>query len=114
MSLAAALIQHTWNLNIAAVLIATLTSRVISSIVNFIINRKVVFKDVANVRKTASKYFALAACQMILSFLLVDLLANGLLHVTGFLNILIKCVVDMCLFVFSYGIQRKWVFKDKK
>lgn len=114
MSLAAALIQHTWNLNIAAVLIATLTSRVISSIVNFIINRKVVFKDVANVRKTASKYFALAICQMILSFLLVDLLANGLLHVTGFLNVLIKCVVDMCLFVFSYGIQRKWVFKDKK
>ena len=113
-SLASALINHTWNLNIAAVLIATLTSRVTSSIVNFIINRKVVFKDVSNVRKTATKYFTLALCQMIASFLLVDLIANGLLHVTGFLNVLIKCVVDMCLFVFSYGIQRKWVFKDKQ
>ena len=113
-SLAGAILNHSWNLNIAAVLIATLTSRVTSSIVNFIINRKVVFKDVSNVRKTASKYFTLAVCQMILSFLLVDLLANGLLHVTGFLNVLIKCVVDMCLFVFSYGIQRKWVFKDKQ
>ena len=113
-SLASALINHTWNHHIAAVLIATLTSRVISSIVNFILNRKVVFKDVADVRKTAVKYFTLALCQMILSFLLVDLLANGLLHVTGFLNVLIKCIVDMCLFVFSYGIQRKWVFKNKK
>lgn len=113
-SLAGALLNHSWNLNIAAVLIATLTSRVTSSIVNFIINRKVVFKDTANVRKTATKYFILAFCQMILSFLLVDLFANGLLHVTGILNVVIKCVVDMCLFVFSYGIQRKWVFKDKK
>lgn len=113
-SLAAALIHQSWNLNIAAVLIATLTSRVTSSIVNFIINRKVVFQDVSNVRKTATKYFTLALCQMIASFLLVDLITNGLLHVTGFLNVLIKCVVDMCLFVFSYGIQRKWVFKDKK
>lgn len=114
MSLAAALIQHTWNLNIAAVLIATLASRVISSIVNFVINRKVVFKDVSNIKATATKYFTLAVCQLILSFVLVDLLTNGLLHVTGFLNVLIKCIVDMCLFVFSYGIQRKWVFKDKK
>lgn len=114
LSLAAALIQQTWNMNIAAVLIATLTSRVTSSIVNYIINRKVVFKDSANVRKTASKYFTLAVCQMILSFLLVDLLSNGVLHVTGFLNVLVKCLVDIFLFVFSYGIQRKWVFKDKK
>ncbi|MBR3243604.1 MAG: GtrA family protein, partial [Parasporobacterium sp.] len=113
-SLASALINQTWNMNIAAVLVATLTSRVTSSIVNYILNRKVVFKDQTNIRKTAAKYFTLAVCQMIASFLLVDLIANGLLHVTGFLNVLIKCVVDMCLFVFSYGIQRKWVFKNKK
>ena len=113
-SLAVALLRHTWNLNIAAVLIATLTSRVISSIVNFIINRKVVFKDVDNVGATARRYFTLAICQMFLSFLFVDLFTNGIFHVTGFLNVLIKCVVDICLFVFSYGIQRKWVFKNKK
>lgn len=113
-SLAGAIIHHSWNMNIAAVLIATLTSRVTSSIVNFIINRKVVFKDVSNVRKTATKYFTLAVCQMFLSFILVDLLANGLIHVTGFWNVVIKCIVDMCLFVFSYGIQRKWVFKEKR
>lgn len=113
-SLAISLIRHMWNLNIAAVLIATLVSRVTSSIFNFAVNRKVVFKDVDNVRTTAGKYFTLALCQLILSFVLVDLLANGVFHVTGFLNVLIKCIVDGCLFFFSYGIQRKWVFKNKK
>ncbi len=113
-SLAKALIAHTWNLHIASVLIATLTSRITSSIVNFVINRKVVFKDSANIKKAAAKYFILAFCQMTLSFVFVDLFANGLLHVTGFKNVLVKCLVDMCLFIFSYGVQRKWVFKDKK
>lgn len=113
-SLAAALLQHTWNRHIAAVLIATIGARVISSIVNFILNRKVVFKNVDNLGQTVRRYFTLAVCQMILSFLLVDLLTNGVFHVTGFLNVLIKCVVDIVLFIFSYGIQRKWVFKNKK
>ena len=54
------------------------------------------------------------ACQMLISFLLVDLLAAKVLKVTGALDVLIKCVVDGCLFIFSYGIQRKWVFKNKK
>ena len=95
-------------------LVATIASRVISSVVNYVINRMVVFKAVDNVRSTAVKYYILAACQMLVSFLLVDLLANRLLKVTGVLDVIIKCVVDGCLFVFSYGIQRKWVFANKK
>ncbi len=113
-SLAEAIMSHSWNMNITAVLLATIFSRVISSVVNFIINRKVVFKGVDDVKQTAARYFLLALCQLILSFLLVEFLANGVFHVTGFLNVLIKCVVDGCLFFFSYGIQRKWVFKNKK
>lgn len=113
-SLAVALLRGIWNQNISAVLIATLVSRVISSAFNFLVNRKVVFKGVDNVGKTAAKYFTLAVCQLILSFVLVDLFTNGIFHVTGFLNVLIKCIVDGCLFFFSYGIQRKWVFKNKK
>jgi len=95
-------------------LVATIASRVISSIVNYVLNRKVVFKAVDNVRRTAIRYYILAACQMLISFLLVDLLAAKVLKVTGALDVLIKCVVDGCLFIFSYGIQRKWVFKNKK
>ena len=96
------------------VFICTITSRVISCIVNYILNRKTVFKATDNVAKTAGKYYTLALCQLIASLLLVDLFAVKLLNVTGVLQTVVKCVVDGCLFFFSYGIQRKWVFKNKK
>ena len=112
-ALVMAIFRNTWNATTCH-LVATIASRVISSIVNYILNRKVVFKAVDNVRKTAVRYYILAACQMLISFLLVDLLAGKLLKVTGVLDVIIKCVVDGCLFIFSYGIQRKWVFKNKK
>ena len=94
--------------------IATVMSRVISSIVNYLINRHVVFKAADNAKQTTWRYFLLAACQMAVSYLLVYGLADALLHVNGMWHTLIKCVVDGCLFIFSYGIQRKWVFKNKK
>ncbi|MBQ9030649.1 MAG: bifunctional glycosyltransferase family 2/GtrA family protein [Parasporobacterium sp.] len=112
-ALVMAIFRDVWNPTTCH-LIATIASRVISSIVNYILNRKVVFKAVDNVRKTAVRYYILAACQMLISFLLVDLLAGKLLKVTGILDVVIKCVVDGCLFIFSYGIQRKWVFKNKR
>ena len=113
-SLVNALINQTWDLHISSVLIATIASRVVSSIVNFIINKKIVFKNRGNVGKTAGKYFVLALCQLFISFLLVDFLTNEVFHVTGALNVIIKCVVDGCLFFLSYSIQRKWVFKNSK
>ena len=94
--------------------IAGAASRIISSICNYIINRKIVFKAVDNVRKTAIRYYILAACQMLVSILLVNVFADRILSVAGLWHTVIKCVVDGCLFVFSYGIQRKWVFKNKK
>ena len=112
-ALVMALFRDVWTATTCH-LVATIASRVISSVVNYILNRKVVFKAVDNVRKTAVRYYILAICQMLISFLLVDLLANRVLKVTGVLDVIIKCVVDACLFIFSYGIQRKWVFKNKK
>ena len=95
-------------------ILAGAASRIISSIVNYIINRKVVFKAVDNVKKTAVRYYILAACQMLISILLVHVFADSLLHIRGLWNTVVKCVVDACLFIFSYGIQRRWVFKNKK
>ena len=113
-SFIAAIFQGKWNLYITTNLIATVASRVISSIVNFIINRKVVFKDCSDLGGTVKRYYLLALCQMLLSFILVDLLTDCVFCVMGFWSVVIKCVVDACLFIFSYGIQRKWVFKNKK
>ncbi|MBR6349792.1 MAG: bifunctional glycosyltransferase family 2/GtrA family protein [Lachnospiraceae bacterium] len=95
-------------------IIATVSSRVISSIVNYIINRKVVFKATDNAAQTTWRYFLLALCQMAVSYGLVYGIADALLHVSGLWHTVVKCVVDGCLFLFSYGIQRKWVFKHKK
>lgn len=113
-SFIAAIFHDKWNLYITTNLIATVASRVISSIVNFVLNRKVVFKDVSNLAGTAVRYYILAMCQLFLSFLFVDLLADAVFHVMGFWSVVIKCVVDGCLFFFSYGIQRKWVFRNRK
>lgn len=95
-------------------LIAGISSRVISSIVNYIINRKIVFKAVDNVARTAVRYYILAAVQMLISVLLVHVFADRVLQITGLWNTVVKCIVDGGLFVFSFGIQRKWVFKNKK
>ena len=95
-------------------IIAGASSRIISSIVNYMINRKIVFKAVDDVKSTAIRYYILAVCQMLVSILLVNVFADTLLHVSGLWHTVVKCVVDACLFVFSYGIQRKWVFKNKK
>lgn len=95
-------------------LIATVSSRVISSAVNFILNRRVVFKAADNFGQTARRYFILAIIQMLISYVLVYLLADRVLRITGMWHTVVKCVVDGCLFLFSYSIQRKWVFKNKK
>ena len=95
------------------VLICTIASRVISSIFNYILNRNGVFKSVDNVRSTAVKYYILAICQMGASYGLVYFFTH-ILKVGGVLELIVKCVVDLCLFIFSYNIQRRWVFKNKK
>jgi glycosyltransferase involved in cell wall biosynthesis len=95
------------------VLICTIASRVVSSVFNYILNRKGVFKSVDNVGSTAVKYYILAICQMGASYGLVYFFTH-ILHVKGVVELIVKCVVDLCLFIFSYNIQRRWVFKNKK
>lgn len=95
------------------VLICTIASRVISSIVNYFLNRNGVFKSAEGVKSTVVKYYILAICQMGASYGLVFLFTS-LLKVTGVVELIVKCVVDLCLFIFSYNIQRRWVFKSKK
>lgn len=90
-----------------------LIARVLSSALNFTLNRKTVFKSKESVAKTALKYYILAACMLAVSMLLVDLFAVRILNIGGFPEVLLKCVVDIILFIVSYTVQRKWVFKKK-
>ncbi len=92
--------------------VATVGARVVSSVFNYTLNRKVVFKSDADVKKSLVKYFLLAICQVTVSFLLVDLIAEKWLGLgASFLESIIKMIVDLVLFLISYQIQQRWVFR---
>jgi len=92
---------------------AAFIARIISSLLNYVINAKVVFKDVANV-KTLVKYYGLAAMQITVSAGVVFLMEQVLCVTTPGLSTVLKIVVDTVLFFFSFRIQHKWVFNEKE
>ena len=93
-------------------LAATAGARVVSSVVNFLLNRRLVFRSKSAAGRSAGRYFLLAAAQCGLSALLVYLI-NTLLGASNVMETAVKIPVDMLLFLISYSIQKKWVFKDK-
>ncbi len=96
------------------VFIATAVGRVISSIYNFLMNQRLVFKSKGNVVSSAVKYFILAASQGIVSSGLVYVFSYKVFNLDGsILESAVKVVVDTMLFVVSFYVQRKWVFKHQ-
>lgn len=89
----------------AHVVMATVLARVISSLFNYYVNRTVVFHS--NPRRSLVKYFSLVGMQMAASALLVYLLF--LLFRNG--EVVLKVIVDSFLFIVSYYVQKRWVFK---
>ncbi len=93
------------------VLIATVVARVISSIVNYILNRNAVFESNTSVRRSMWKYYLLCFVQMICAaagvFGLSALFGGG----EAMEGLLYKPVVDVLLFLVSYQVQQRWVFK---
>ena len=91
--------------------LAAFFARVISSLINYLINAKVVFEGQTN-RKTLIRYYILAAVQIIVSAAVVFLFENLLSISSAFLSTLVKIMVDTVLFFFSFRIQHIWVFND--
>jgi dolichol-phosphate mannosyltransferase len=95
--------------NAAQITISVFAARVFSSLLNFFVNKKVVFGNKASHRKTMAKYFALAVANFSASSLGVialDHILNG--HVVW-----AKIITDTLLFFASFLVQRKWVFKNQ-
>lgn len=88
------------------VLVATVASRLLSSIVNFTINRKLVFHSQRGLLGTLCRYYALSICLMLTSALLVTVFNNWL---PGW-EPLLKLIADVLLFLFSFRIQQRFVF----
>ncbi|MBQ9541081.1 bifunctional glycosyltransferase family 2/GtrA family protein [Ruminococcus sp.] len=89
--------------------VSNLTARVLSSIFNFMLNKKLVFGNKENLAKSALKYFSLAAVILTVNTLLLELLARYAVK-----NAYIaKIIVEVLLFMFSWTMQRCFVFKKK-
>lgn len=88
---------------------STVLARVISSVYNYLMNYKFVFRSREKGIYAASKYFTLAVLQMMCSALFVTIAVKGIpaLHETP-----AKIIVDTILFFISYQIQKKIVFRS--
>ena len=96
-------------------MVAAVGARAVSSVLNFFMNRKLVFQSEEKLGKTFAKYYALAIPQMLLQ----ALLTNGLTALFGGYNsaalrTLIYIVVMAVLFTLSFTIQQRWVFRKKE
>ena len=95
---------------------AGIIARVISSLLNFFLNKKVVFRTQCSTAKAMLRYYALALPQMAAQVLLtqgVYALLNISDTATG-LRTLIYAVVMTVLYFVSYMIQQRWVFAPEK
>lgn len=91
--------------------VATVGARIISSFINYSINKNKVFGKKSANTSTLLKYYRLAIPQMIVSALSVNILSAIFGAEAGAATV-IKMVVDTILFFVSYRIQQNWVFAD--
>jgi len=91
------------------IIIATILARFFSSIYNYFMNQKVVFKA-NNGLLGLLKYFSLVIVQAFISGFCVTYLYKQISAPELFL----KIPVDLILFLFSFYIQQTWIFKKKK
>ena len=90
-------------------------ARILSSLLNFFLNKKLVFQTNADTKKAMLRYYCLAVPQMLLQILLTQgVYTLFRISTTGALHTLIYVVVMVVLYVVSYMIQQRWVFAPKK
>jgi glycosyltransferase involved in cell wall biosynthesis len=83
---------------------------VIGSLLNYIINRRWVFHSKARVFSSLAKYYLALVAMSFVSYLLIKFVAVQ----WGFKIIVAKVVVESLLFMFSFFIQREFVFLYKR
>ena len=91
------------------ILLCTIIARVISAVVNFLLNRNFVFGKNGNAGKAFVKYLVLCAGIMLLSAA-----GTWLLGLTGMSSTVAKLITDTVLYFVSYRFQQQWVFKGEQ
>ena len=102
------------GLGVWADLACTVAARAISSFYNFNVNNRLVFGHRGEYAKALGRYYLLAVPMMLASAGLVSLLDSSLGVTAPGLSTAVKIGVDTVLFLASYLIQKKWVFRKSK
>lgn len=87
------------------IIFATFVARVISSLYNYFMNSRLVFKNYN--KKSIYKYYLLVIIQMFVSAFSVDLLSNIFCNIS---DTIIKCFIDIIIFIVNYFVQKEVVF----
>ncbi len=93
-------------------IISTAIARIISSIYNYFINKKVVFSAEKNVSKlsTACKYFTLVLIIWVFNTIILKLATTAL----GISFPIAKIIADIIMYFVSFTVQRDIIFHNKK
>ena len=95
---------------------ASVGARALSSLLNFTLNRRLVFRSGAPLGRALGRYYALALPLLLCQFLLTEG-AFRAAHIGDrqtFLRTAVYAGVMIVLFVASYVVQRRWVFAGKR
>ena len=95
----------------APIMIATYIARACSCLVNFTLNKNVVFKGQGNVGKQLAKYLVLVVISGTISGWAVTQLAALLPMIAP---VIIKVPVEIVLYIFNYAVQRAFIFNDEE
>ncbi len=95
---------------------ATAGARAISSLLNFFMNKKLVFQSKVSTGKSMLRYYALALPQLIVQSLINQGIYSlfGIAESQAGLRTLIHILVMTVLFIVSFTIQQRWVFAPEK
>lgn len=98
------------------IVLSNSVGRIGSSVLNYILNRKLVFRNKG--RHSVIKYYGLVAAVMLLSSYIISGI-SGLISAGGAISSkdasrFVKPVVDAIFFVINYFVQKKFVFNEPK
>lgn len=88
------------------IIFSNILARIISSTVNYNINKRMVFKSNKKIYKSFTQYFLLVILILVLNTLMLNLFVNILL----INKYLAKIVIELTLFFISWMIQKKIIF----
>lgn len=91
------------------VALSNILARIVSGSVNYTLNRKLVFESRAGVGRSLLQYAALACGILALNTALLWLLVTNL----GVNRFIAKILVEAVLFLLSYFVQKRWIFRKR-